>query len=192
MNTKQITFALMMGALGNVLFLISFYGGPITQGIALDFSLIGVFIAGIYGGPAVGLTAGIVAGILPGLMFGPLGTGGALGLIGLPLGKALTGLTTGLLAKGFKLQQRNHASIATVPLTLAAYIPEGIFTYAYFAYLLPLFLTQQLGTAVIFTILIKAIVEVIIMSIIMAALMGNKGFTDFVSARFTKTNPKKN
>jgi hypothetical protein len=40
--------------------------------------------------------------------------------------------------------------------------------------------------------LIKAIVEVIIMSIIMAALMGNKGFTDFVSARFTKTNPKKN
>jgi LytS/YehU family sensor histidine kinase len=181
----------MMGALGNVLFLISFYAGPITQGVAFDLSLIGVFIAGLYGGPAVGLTAGIIAGILPGIMFGPLGSGGFLGLIGLPIGKALTGATTGLLAKALNLHQRKHASIITAPTILVAYIPEGIFTYAYFASLLPFFLNQQLGTPIILTILTKALVEVIIMSVIMAALIGNKGFSDFIAAHFKKQNTQK-
>jgi two-component system sensor histidine kinase LytS len=188
MNTKMITFAIMMGALGNVLFLISYYTGQIAPGVALDLSLIGVFIAGLYGGPTVGLTTGIIAGVLPGVMFGPLGSGGVLGLIGLPLGKALTGLTTGLLSKGFKLHQKSHASLITIPTILAAYIPEAIFTYAYFTYLLPLFLSQQLGMAVIITIMIKAIVEVTIMSIIMAALIGNIGFNNFIRAHFTKMN----
>ena len=190
MNTKNIAFAIMMGALGNVLFLISYYTGQIAEGIALDLSLIGVFIASFYGGPLTGLTAGLIAGILPGIMFGPLGTGGALGLIGLPVGKALTGLTTGLLAKGLKLQQRTHQSLITVPVTLLAYVPEGIFTYAYFSFLLPFFIGGVLPIAVIFTILLKATVEVIVMSVIMAALMGNTGFKDFVTAHFTEMKTK--
>ena len=191
MNTKMITFAIMMGALGNVLFIISYYGGPIAQGVALDLSLIGVFIAGLYGGPAVGLTAGIIAGILPGIMFGPMGSGGVLGLIGLPLGKALTGLTTGLLTKGLKLHQRSHASLITAPMILIAYVPEALFTIAYFTYLLPLFLSQQLGTAIIVTIMIKAFIEVTIMSILMAAVVGNNGFNNFIKAHFTKMNPSR-
>jgi thiamine transporter ThiT len=193
MNAKNLAFAIMMGALGNVLFLISYYTGQIAQGVALDLSLIGVFIAAFYGGPITGLIAGLIAGILPGIMFGPLGTGGALGLIGLPLGKALTGLTTGLLAKGLKLQQRTYQSLITVPVTLLAYIPEAIFTYVYFSFLLPFFLGGMLPLAVIFTILLKATVEVIVMSVIMAALAGNTGFRDFVAAHFTgtKTREKK-
>jgi thiamine transporter ThiT len=186
MNTKNITFAIMMGALGNVLFIISYYTGQIAQGVALDLSLIGVFIAGFYGGPLTGLITGLIAGILPGVMFGPLGTGGVVGLIGLPLGKALTGLTTGLLTNGLKLHQRTHQSLAAVPITLLAYVPEGIFTYAYFSFLLPFFLQGILPTAVIFTILIKATVEVIVMSVIMAALVGNTGFKNFVTAYFTE------
>jgi hypothetical protein len=192
MNTKMITLAIMMGALGNVLFIVSFYTGPITQGVALDFSLIGVFIAALYGGPAVGLTAGIIAGVLPGIMFGPMGGGGVLGLIGLPLGKALTGLTTGLLAKGLNLHQRKHASLITVPITLIAYVPEAIFTYAYFIYLLPLFLNQEWGAAVIVTVMIKATIEVIIMSVLMAAIVGNTGFNNFIKAHFTKATPQQN
>jgi hypothetical protein len=188
MNTKQITLALMMGALGNVLFLISFYGGPITQGIALDFSLIGVLIAGIYGGPIVGLTAGIVAGVMPGLLFGPMGSGGVLGLIGLPLGKALTGVTIGLLSKGLCLQDKAHASLVSIPAVLASYIPEGIFTYAYFTVFLSFFLNIGWGAAAVVTVMIKAIIEVVIMSIIIAALIGNKGFNDFITAHFTKRN----
>ena len=190
MNTKNVAFAIMMGALGNVLFLISYYTGTIAPGVALDLSLIGVLIAGFYGGPVTGLITGAIAGILPGVMFGPLGTGGALGLIGLPLGKALTGLTIGLLTKGLKVQQRIHQSLMVVPLTLLAYVPEAIFTYAYFSFLLPFFLGGIVPLAVILTILLKAMVEVIVMGVILAALVGNTGFKDFISAHFTRTKNK--
>ena len=192
MNAKSISFIIMMGALGNVLFLISYYTGQIAQGVALDLSLIGVFIAGFYGGPIVGLTSGCIAGVLPGIMFGPLGNGGVLGLIGLPVGKALTGLTTGLLMKGLNLQQRAHQSLITVPATLLAYVPEAIFTYAYFSFLLPFFVGGILPFAIIVTIMLKSTVEVIVMSVIMAALMGNKGFKDFVTAHFTGMKAKEN
>jgi LytS/YehU family sensor histidine kinase len=190
MDTKKLAFAIMMGALGNVLFLVSYYAGPITQGVALDFSLVGVFIAGLYGGPIAGIISGFIAGIMPGVMFGPLGSGGALGLIGLPIGKALTGLTTGLLSQGLKIPQRAHSSLVTIPTTLIAYVPEALFTFAYFSYMLPLFLSQNLGTAVITTIMIKAIAEVAIMSVIMATLMGNNGFNSFIRAHFTKMENK--
>jgi riboflavin transporter FmnP len=191
MDTKKLTLALMMGALGNVLFLLSYVIGQIAPGVAFDFSLIGVFIAGLYGGPAVGLTAGAIAGILPGIMFGPLGTGGVLGLVGLPIGKALTGLTIGLLGQGLNIHQRSHASIITIPTIIASYIPEGIFTYFYFSNLLLLFLNQQVGTAFILTILAKAVVEVIIMSLIIAALIGNRGFNEFIGVHFAKRNNSK-
>jgi riboflavin transporter FmnP len=191
MDTKKLTLALMMGALGNVLFLLSYVIGQIAPGVAFDFSLIGVFIAGLYGGPAVGLTAGAIAGILPGIMFGPLGTGGVLGLVGLPIGKALTGLTIGLLGQGLNIHQRSHASIITIPTIIASYIPEGIFTYFYFSNLLLLFLNQQVGTAFILTILAKAVVEVIIMSLIIAALIGNRGFNEFIGAHFARRNNSK-
>ena len=192
MNTKKLAFAIMMGALGNVLFLVSFYTGQIAQGIALDLSLLGVFIAGLYGGPLTGLIAGLIAGVLPGVMFGPLGSGGVLGLIGLPVGKALTGLTIGLLAKGLKLQHITRQSLITAPITLLAYLPEGIFTFVYFSILLPLFSGNGImPMAIIVTILLKAVGEVIVMSVIMAALAGNTGFRDFVTARFTGMKKKK-
>jgi LytS/YehU family sensor histidine kinase len=185
MNTKQITFVLMMGALGNVLFIISSLAGNISSEIALDFSLIAVLIAGFYGGPTVGFASGILAGLLPGIRFGPMGGGAWLGLIGLPLGKALTGLAAGLISKSLKLGEKPRSSLLGIPATLLAYIPEAIFTYTYFAYLMPLFLDQTVGNAVIIAILLKATAEVIIMSVIIAALMGNKGFNDFVRTRFT-------
>ena len=47
MNSRTISFIAMMAVLGNILFLISYYGGPISPGVALDFSLVGAFIAGI-------------------------------------------------------------------------------------------------------------------------------------------------
>jgi riboflavin transporter FmnP len=185
MNAKKLAFALMMGALGNVLFAISYYTGPIAAGIALDFSLITAFIAGFYGGPTLGFVTGILSGALPGIMFGPLGSGSWLGLIGLPIGKALSGLTAGLIAKGLSLGQKARSSLLGIPATLLAYVPEAIFTYAYFAYLMPLFLASEVGTAFIITVLVKATGEVVIMSVIIAALMGNKGFNDFVRTFFS-------
>jgi riboflavin transporter FmnP len=187
MNAKKIAFTLMMAALGNVLFAISYYLGPIASGIALDFSLIAVFIAGFYGGPTLGFVSGLLVGALPGIMFGPLGAGSWLGLIGLPIGKALSGLTAGLIAKGLSLGQKPRSSLLGIPATLLAYVPEAIFTYAYFSFLIPLFLGGAVSTAFIITVLIKAIGEVVIMSVIIAALMGNKGFNDFVRT-FSKTS----
>ena len=192
MDAKRTSFALMMGALGNVLFAISSYLGPIAPGIALDFSLISALIAGFYGGPTLGFVTGLLSGVLPGIVFGPLGSGSWLGLIGLPLGKALSGLTAGLIARGLSLGQKPRSSLLGIPATLLAYVPEAIFTYVYFSFLLPFFLGGALPVAVIVTILIKAAGEVIIMSVIIAALMGNKGFNDFVRAHFTKVNTKEN
>jgi riboflavin transporter FmnP len=185
MNTKQIAFVLMMGALGNVLFMISSLAGNISSEIALDFSLIAALIAGFYGGPTVGFASGILAGLLPGIRFGPMGGGAWLGLIGLPLGKALTGLAAGLISKSLKLGEKPRSSLLGIPATLLAYIPEAIFTYTYFSYLMPLFIGQTFGNAVIIAILLKATAEVIIMSVIIATLMGNKGFNDFIRTHFT-------
>ncbi len=186
MDAKKIAFVLMMAALGNVLFAISFYLGPIAPGIALDFSLIAALIAGFYGGPTLGFVTGLLAGAFPGIMFGPLGTSSWLGLVGLPVGKALSGLTAGLIAKILRLGQKPRSSLLGIPATLLAYVPEGIFTYAYFSVLFPLFLGGAVSSAFIITVLIKATGEVIIMSVIMAALMGNKGFNDFVRTFFSK------
>jgi riboflavin transporter FmnP len=190
MDTKRLTFAIMMGALGSALFAISYYAGPIAPGIALDFSLLAVFIAGYYAGPTTGFFAGIIAGILPGIMFGPLGMGGAAGLIGLPLGKGLSGLTSGLIGKGLKLGQKNRSSIIGIPSTYLSYVPEALFTLGYFILLME---SITSGSSVFFTaILPKALVEITIISVIIAALMGNTGFNTFVRTHFTKTKPKEN
>ena len=184
MNSKNLTFIIIMGILGNILFAVSNYAGTIIPGVALDFSLIAVYIAGFFGGPTIGFISGLFAGIFPGIIFGPLGMGSWLGLFGLPLGKAITGLSAGLISKGLHLNKKDN-SIPLIPVTLLSYIPEGIYTYAYFAFLMPFFLgSEALGSVFIIYILPKAIVEVTIISFLMAALQGNTGFKDFVSNYF--------
>jgi hypothetical protein len=123
--------------------------------------------------------SGLIAGILPGIMFGPLGMGGALGLIGLPLGKALSGLTSGIIGKGLRLgQEKQRPSILGIPASFLSYVPEALFTIGYFALLQGLIV----GSATYFVyILPKALVELTIISVIIAALMGNSGFCNFTS-----------
>jgi riboflavin transporter FmnP len=188
MNTKAIAFVLMMGALGNVLFAISYYAGQLAPGVALDFSLLPALIAGFYGGPLIGFVAGILVGILPGIMFGPMGMGSWLGLIGLPFGKSLTGLTAGILAMSLNLGRNKHSSLLTIPATLLAYVPECIYTYAYFEWLLSFFVGVKGGAAIfLYYILPKALAEVIVMSFLMAALMGNKGFNEVLMSLISPT-----
>jgi riboflavin transporter FmnP len=196
MDTKKFAFAIMMGALGSAFFAVSFYLVPIAAGINLDFSLLAVFIAGFFGGPIVGAVAGLIAGILPGIMFGPLGFGGVLGLIGLPFGKALSGLASGFISKSLRIGSENQrSSILGVPTSFLSYVPEAFFTVGYFAVL-----QSSVLAGVTFystAILPKALVELTIISVIMAALIGNNGFCKFTSV-FTKkqcrikTNPQHN
>jgi len=191
MDPKKIAFISLMGALANVLFLISYHIGPITHGVALDLSLLTVFIAALYGGPAIGFITGLFAGIFPGIYFGPLGTGSWLGIIGLPIGKALTGLTAGLLYKGLGMGQKYRKSVLTVPLVLVSYIPECLFTVAYFISLLPYFIGGG-GIGILVFVLPKAWAEIIFMSFFMAALLGNHGFNTFIATFFAsyKTGSK--
>jgi len=191
MDPKKIAFISLMGALANVLFLISYHIGPITHGVALDLSLLTVFIAALYGGPAIGFITGLFAGIFPGIYFGPLGTGSWLGLIGLPIGKAITGLTAGLLYKGLGVDQRHSKSALTVPLILVSYIPECIYTIAYFVSLLPYFIGGG-GIGILTFVLPKAWAEIIFMGFFMAALVGNHGFSTFIANFFAgyKTRSK--
>jgi riboflavin transporter FmnP len=184
MDAKTVAFTLMMGALGNLLFAVSYHVGQLAPGVALDFSLLAAFIAGFYGGPMIGLFSGLLVGILPGIMFGPMGMGSWLGLVGLPLGKGLTGLTAGILARALSLGRNRYSSLLAVPTTLLAYVPECLYTYAYFAFLMPFFLGSGGAAVFIYYILPKALAEVVIMSFFMAALMGNSGFNNFLSRFF--------
>jgi hypothetical protein len=184
MNTKNLTFAIMMGTLGTALFAISYYIAPIAPSLAFDFSLIGVLVAGYYGGPKLGFLTGLIAGILPGIMFGPLGSGGVFGLIGLPFGKALTGMSAGFLSSGIKFGQKNRSPILAIPSTFIAYIPESLFTWGYFV----LLLGTTVGTAVFSTIIVKALIEIGIMSVVMMVLLRNNGFSCYVRSHFLSQN----
>jgi riboflavin transporter FmnP len=185
MNSKTLAFIAMMGALGNVLFLFSYHAGkiPWVEGVAIDLSLIGTLIVAINAGPIEGLFTGLLVGILPGVYFGPLGNGSWLGLIGLPIGKALTGFTTGLLTKGLNLKERPYKSLLIVPTVLLSYIPECLFTVAYFVYLLPYFIGGG-GIGILLWVLPKAWIEVVLMGFLMGALAGNQGFNNFVNRFF--------
>lgn len=186
MNAKIVSFTLMMGVLGNVLFAISYYTGQLAPGVALDFSLVAAYIAGFYGGPLIGFVSGLFVGIFPGIMFGPLGMGSWLGLVGLPLGKALTGLAAGVFSKSLRLGERQYSSIIAIPATFISYIPECLYTYAYFAYLMPFFLGSGGAFIFIYYILPKAVLEIVIMSFLMGALIGNRGFNEFIGRFFGK------
>lgn len=182
LSSRVAAFTAVMVALANVLAALSIGLTRVGQ-IGLDFSNIAVFIAAIYGGPYLGFAVGLLGGIVSGINFGPLGGLGLLGLIGLPLGKSLTGLTTGALYRAFNVTRRTNRSLLTIPFVLIGYIPEFLFTIFFFVTLVPYFLgpAPWLTTALLISILAKAWLEISLMSAFMGALTGNVGFTTFVT-----------
>jgi len=189
MDAKQTAFVAMMSALGLLLSAISLNVAPLLtavgqSGAALDLSHIATFIAAIFGGPYVGAIVGFLSGIYSGYYFGyVMGSLGVLSLIGVPFGKALTGLTAGFLYKKLKINNSSRSSTITVPITLMSYIPECIYTIFYFLYIV----LYVYGTAMSFMIPIvipKAWIEIAVMSILMGALVGNVGFKEFIRRFF--------
>ena len=114
--------------------------------------------------------------------------GGALGLIGLPLGKALAGVTSGFVGKRLRIGgEKQRSAVWGVPASFLSYIPEAFFTIGYFILLQGIIV----GITTYFVyILPKAIVELTIVSVIIAALIGNNGFCRFTQI-FTKKECKK-
>lgn len=197
MDAKQVAFIAVMSALGLVLSAISANLAPLLNsaggqgGAALDLSHVATFVAAIFGGPYVGAMVGFLGGIYAGYHFGyVVGTLGLLSLIGVPFGKALTGLTAGFLYRKLRVSDRTRPSSLTVPVILVSFIPECIYTIGYFLYLVQYFY----GFAMDFMILIvipKAWIEIILMSLLMGALAGNAGFREFVLRFFLASSLEK-
>jgi len=200
-DAKQTSFVAMMSALGLLLSATSLNAAPLLRavgqsGAALDLSHIATFIAAIFGGPYIGAIVGFLSGIYAGYYFGyVMGSLGVLSLIGVPFGKALTGLTAGFLYKKLKINNSSRSSTITVPITLMSYIPECIYTIFYFLYIV----LYVYGTAMSFMIPIvipKAWIEIAVMSILMGALVGNVGFKEFIrrffyTSKLEKSHSKK-
>lgn len=190
MDAKQTAFVAIMSALGFLLSAISLNVAPLLStvgqgGAALDLSHVATFIAAMFGGPFVGAIVGFLSGIYAGYYFGyVLGSLGLLSLIGVPFGKALTGLMTGFLYNKLKIKNSSRQSTLTVPIILISYIPECIFTIMYFLYIVLYFY----GSAMSFMIPIvipKAWIEITVMSLLMGALAGNTGFKEFILRFFS-------
>jgi len=187
-NSRYVAFIAVMGALGNALFamssqVLSVPGG--IAGLALDLSNLGVVIAAVFGGTVAGLATGLIAGILPGLWFGFIGgQSGLLALFGLPIGKALTGLTIGFLCNHLKIFESERKSLKTVFIVLLGYIPEMLFTILYFATLMPLFLGFFVGWIIVTSILVKAWTEMVIIGILAGGLVSNVEFVSFLKKYF--------
>jgi len=182
LNSRTVAFTAIMVAVANALSALSIGLTRVGQ-VGFDLSHVATFVGAIYGGPILGFLIGLLGGIVPGIQFGPLGGLAWLGLIGLPIGKSLTGLTTGTLYRLFDIGRRTNPSLLTIPVVLLGYAPECLFTVIFFITLVPYFLGPlpwlTLGTLIF--ILVKAWVEISIMSAFMGALTGNLGFSSFVA-----------
>lgn len=175
-----------MAALGNVLGVIPIALGIIpTPGVgqvALDFSNLAVVVVAVLLGSRLGALTGLLAGVGPAIMFGFVT--GSTGLITflLPVGKALTGFSVGLIAQAMGPRRRLR-SYNIIFATLAGFIPEGILTWYYFVNLVPLFVSgyfaQVIAPTLAVPVLVKAVGEMTIIGFVTVALVGNEGFRMF-------------
>jgi hypothetical protein len=190
METKAITFIAIMGALGNVLsFLTTQLApilpnvpfGPISVSLALDISHLTTFIAALFGGPVIGGVTGAVGGLVAAFEFG-FSKGNFVTGIGLPLGKAMTGVAAGILFKRYKIK----SILTTMILTLVAYIPEAVLTLVLFRYLLPslMGLPIALATLIGMQIIAKATFEMIVLGAIVNVLIKNPGLEGYIENYF--------
>ena len=190
-NSKSLMFIAIMASLGNVLSFITMQLtpiapniplGPVSVSIALDISHLTTFIAAMYGGPVVGAITGAVGGLVAAFQFG-FSQGNIVTGIGLPVGKALTGLAAGYVFNWFKESRYSNVISAMV-----SYVPEAILTYVLFRYLLPVTTGIPVGIAVAvsFQIIIKAFVEMVILGVLLSGLIGNVGFRGFIEGYFRK------
>jgi hypothetical protein len=191
LDSKNITFVAVMAALGNVLSFISIRLAPIVPNIsmgftsfslALDLSHLATFTAAFFGGPLIGGLTGMIGGLVAAFEFG-FSKGNLLTGFGLPVGKALTGLTAGFLTLRMGVEKDR---MRMVLYTVFSYVPEGIWTVIIFLLLFPIFIpfSSFWVKAVTIQVLVKAVIEMIVMGLILAGMVANQGFTEYVRGFF--------
>jgi len=191
-RSKGVVFVAVMSALGNVLSGLSIAVTPIAPSIplgfmsfslAIDLSHITTFIAALFGGPGLGGLTGLIGGMVAAYQFG-FSQGNLLTGFGLPVGKALTGITAGLIMRRLDLERHE---MRMVPAAVISYLPEALYTAFIFIVIFPLIYGPQVWI-LFFTvqILAKAFVEMVVMGLMLAALLGNRGFTEYIKGFFAK------
>jgi len=179
LSVRDLTFALSMGAVGNVLAAITIAPTMVRQ-VALDFSSLPVFIAAVFGGPVVGGLTGFLAGILPSAFFGFIG--GQLGILGFgtSVGKAISGFSVGVLTRIVKSSQSRTALL--IPIVLLGFVPEAAWIYMLFTVFIPVFMPNQAFlSAFLVPILTKACFEIVVMGVFTSAIAGHSGFRAFLA-----------
>jgi len=186
-TSKGLSFVAMMAALGNVLSFLSIQLsplipsiplGPINFSLALDLSHLATFTAALIGGPIVGGLTGLVGGFVSAFQFG-FSQGNIITGIGLPLGKAMTGIVAGVL-----LQRMKDVNWKIVLATVTSYIPEAIFTAVIFVVLYPIYYGLPVAVAelIALQIIVKAFVEMIILGVLLRYISGSKPFKGITRA----------
>ena len=167
--------------LGVVAILLGRIPTPGVTQVALDFSSVAIVVVAVFVGWRLGALTGLIAGFGPMVMFGYVYGSTGLVTILLPVGKALTGLFVGLIAQsiGPKFRLRTPYVLAAV---LIGFIPEAILTWFYFVSLVPLFVpgASFWAPALAIPVLVKGWAEMVIISFLTVALIGNTGFRSFV------------
>jgi hypothetical protein len=192
LGSKSITFVAVMAALGNVLSFISIRLAPIVPNIsmgftsfslALDLSHLATFTAAFFGGPLIGGLTGMIGGLVAAFEFG-FSKGNLLTGFGLPVGKALTGLTAGILTLRMGVEKNR---MRMVLYTVFSYVPEGIWTVIIFLLLFPIFIpfSSFWVKAVTIQVLVKAFIEMVVMGLLLAGMLANQGFTEYVRGFFS-------
>ncbi len=171
LNSKSVAFMSIMSALGVVLAFLSVFSLPIGPGIAIDLSHVGTYIVALSGGPIMGSIAGAIVGLIPAFQFANPA---------LIPGKVLTGFTVGFLyyisvSKINAVKRDNKWKItAMLVCGIIGYLPEMIFT------IWDLFLIMGFPDAVIIEILIKAWIEIILISVLMSVVLNIKSVSHLV------------
>jgi LytS/YehU family sensor histidine kinase len=183
-TSKGLSFVALMAALGNVLSFISIQLspivpsiplGPVSFSLALDLSHLATFMAALLGGPVVGGLTGLVGGFVSAFQFG-FSQGNIITGIGLPLGKAVTGIVAGIL-----FQRISVSRWKTLAITVISYIPEAVFTAVIFVYLYPIFYGLPTAVAVLIAIqiIVKAFAEMLLLGTILTYIIGSRGFQNY-------------
>lgn len=180
-NTKIIVYVAIMAALGTAVSILTINTVQLgaTQ-ISLDLSHLGTFITAIPGGAILGAITGAIVGIYPGIAFGYIwGQLGIVGLVGLPLGKAMAGFTSGAVQKTFK---RPFLSV------ILGYVPECIFTIWLFVFLVPVLtpIPAEFVLIIALGIVGKAWLEILFMAFLMETLFLSQGIVRLVKTIFTE------
>ena len=181
-SVRALTLVASMGALGNLLGVASISIGriptPAVNQVAFDFSSVPIVVMAVFFGWRLGSLTGLLAGIGPAIMFasntGPI-------TVLLPVGKAITGFTIGLIAQLFKSDQRQRSYFVLFAVWIG-FIPETALTWFYFQNLVPIFVSggSFWAPALALPVLIKGWFEMTIIAFITVALVGNEPFKVFL------------